>query len=436
MHSRSIWYRFVCACVIVIALVPAANDRRAEKAHATTPPTCTPSSSSAGVVDSICLFNNAYYNFDDWLIGAAAYEAVDRNVRFSAEHYDLNIVPLYNLRNYPNLITLFHQYNPQTQLFMNYASFCCMRDYHAWFDDVMNNHPDWILSDLRGNFLIWDDNPLATWFMDIGNPAYQDYWIAHVLEAAQAGSSAEDGWDGIYIDNVQISFWSQLANNTLYPSEEAYEEAAYRFLSRISAAFQSRGIPILINLWLRPEPIHPFAEWLSLVDGVKIEHFVSTWSTGFHDEATWERQVSYLEAIGRAGRIATVYPKFADDNLQARYYGLASFLLGQQGTASYFYYQIGNDYQFTPPLWFDEWALNVGSPLGDRYLAQGVWQRDYTNAKVLVNPSATQTFAIQIEEGYHIPGGQPVTAIIMAPHTGAILLRQFTTAGDTDPDQG
>lgn len=368
--------------------------------------------------EDIHLFCNAYYPFDENLSGDEALAAVDRNVRYAAEHYDVNLVSWYNLHFYPDLITRFHRYNAYTMVLMEYGSFSCLREMDDWYDDADQNHPEWFLEDSEGNRINWDGWP-DHWFMDIGNPDYQDYWVAHMIAKAQDVPASEDGWDGVYIDNVFTAMFGGLESNTTYVTDAAYEQAAHSYLANAYAQFQRAGIPILINLGPVPS-VYSYADWASLTDGIKIEHFVSSWA-GYHNSETWERQVSGLEEIGRAGKISTVYPKFIDDNLQARIYGLASYLLGRQGPHDFFYYQIQDTYTWFPPLWFTEWETAIGYPIRDRYKDQGVWQRDYSRGKVLVNPTSG-IHVVDLGRTYQRLDGVAVSRIVLREHEGAMLL--------------
>jgi alpha-glucosidase (family GH31 glycosyl hydrolase) len=62
----------------------------------------------------------------------------------------------------------------------------------------VQNHDEWFLKGSDGNRINWDDFP-DHWFMDIGNPEYQDYWVAHMIAKAQDVPAGEDGWDGVYV---------------------------------------------------------------------------------------------------------------------------------------------------------------------------------------------------------------------------------------------
>jgi len=368
--------------------------------------------------EDVHLFNNAYYPFDEELEGDEADAAVDRNVKHAAEHYDVNLVSWFNLSAYPYLITRFHQYNAAVMVVMDYSSFSCVVEADDWYNDLDQNHDEWFLKDSDGNRIRWDAWP-DHWFMDIGNPEYQDYWVGHMVAKAQDVVAGEDGWDAVHLGNAHTSMFGGVERNTTYATDAEYEEAAYGHLTNAHVQFQLVGIPIIIQLAPSPS-VYSYTEWAQMAEGVKIEHFVSSW-TGYHSADIWERQVSGLEEIGRAARISVVYPKFRYDDYQARIYGLASYLMGKEGLHDFFYYQIEGRWAWWPPLWFPEWETRIGHPIGARYKAQGVWQRSYSKGKVLANPSS-DAYVVDLGGAYQTLGGAIVTSLVLGKHEGAILL--------------
>ena len=368
--------------------------------------------------ENIHVFNNAYYPFDEGLTGDEAAAAVDSNIKYAAEHYGVNLVSWYNLLAHPDLITRFHQYNAATMVVMDYSSFSCAVEADDWYDDLDQNHDEWFLKDSDGNRIRWDGWP-DHWFMDIGNPEYQDYWVGHMIAKARDVAAGEDVWDAVEFGNVHTSMFGGVERNTTYATDADYEEAAFGHLTNAHERFHLAGIPILINLSPSPS-VYSYTEWAQLAEGVKIEHFVSTW-TGYHSTAMWELQVGGLEEIGRAGRISDVYPKFRDNDYQARIYGLASYLVGKQGPHDFFYYQIQDRWTWWPPLGFPEWETRIGHPIGDRYKAQGVWQRSYSKGKVLANPSSDE-YVIDLGGAHQTLSGAIVTSLVLGEHEGAILL--------------
>jgi hypothetical protein len=68
--------------------------------------------------------------------------------------------------------------------------------------------------------------------------------------------------------------------------------------------------------------------------------------------------------------------------------------------------------------------LDMGTPLGDYYVISGthVYARDFSNDKVLVNPSAS-SYTVSLGGNYKTLDGTTVSSITMSDHTGTILLK-------------
>ena len=69
--------------------------------------------------------------------------------------------------------------------------------------------------------------------------------------------------------------------------------------------------------------------------------------------------------------------------------------------------------------------ISLGSPLGDYYVVNGthVYARDFSSAKVLVNPTYS-SYTVNLDGNYETINGTPVPSqITVDPHNGIILKR-------------
>ena len=96
---------------------------------------------------------------------------------------------------------------------------------------------------------------------------------------------------------------------------------------------------------------------------------------------------------------------------------VASFLLGNTGHP-YFYFSPGRGQPATvdSPLYH----LRIGRPSGWYSLLDGVYQRWFSNGRVLVNPSGS-TVTVPLDTTYQEPDGTLTAVVTMPPHTGRIL---------------
>ena len=75
-------------------------------------------------------------------------------------------------------------------------------------------------------------------------------------------------------------------------------------------------------------------------------------------------------------------------------------------------------------FWLKEFDLDLGAPLGEKYLQNGLWQRDFEKAKVLVNPSDNSLVFEFSEELYFANGGRAESPLILHPGSAEILFRK------------
>jgi hypothetical protein len=105
-------------------------------------------------------------------------------------------------------------------------------------------------------------------------------------------------------------------------------------------------------------------------------------------------------------------------------YSYCSWLIRKPGM-SFYYAKVGmRPYEQFEMARSDEYNLPVGKPTSDRYLQNNCWVRDYTNARIVVNPTnKVQHIVIDknrrwLDWRYK----EPVTELEIAPITGKILL--------------
>ena len=107
-------------------------------------------------------------------------------------------------------------------------------------------------------------------------------------------------------------------------------------------------------------------------------------------------------------------------------YTVASMLLGNNGNV---WIQFESSSSSGPQSWQLDTPL-MDAPLGtptetyttvDQYLQNGVYQRDFTNGRVLVNPGSTSV-TVDLGTTMTTPDGTQLSSITMAPYSGAVLL--------------
>src|SRR5207248_3316021 len=111
--------------------------------------------------------------------------------------------------------------------------------------------------------------------------------------------------------------------------------------------------------------------------------------TSYRALTAWQQDVNMLRDSGSKGvgvfTITKTWASGTQAQKDALYkYALASYLLGNDGTAWFFfsYNNVANDSTVRLPHNYDDY----GPAKGAYYLAQNVYQRDFSKGKALVNP--------------------------------------------------
>ena len=98
-------------------------------------------------------------------------------------------------------------------------------------------------------------------------------------------------------------------------------------------------------------------------------------------------------------------------------YTLASFLMGAGGMSAFFFSDGSSESRTTPCSWC---SMPLGLPTGAYSKVGGVYQRQFTTGKVLVNPTPA-TVTVSLGGTFHDAYGHAMTSAKMTPNTGLIL---------------
>jgi hypothetical protein len=151
-------------------------------------------------------------------------------------------------------------------------------------------------------------------------------------------------------------------------------------------------------------------------------------ATWFPSVDSWEREVQALiDTDSDDATVVTVKTWGSGTPAQKeawREFALASYLLGNNGRD---WFEFTSDHSKTP--WSDLsplYDLPIGSPTQNAsnvtaYEHDGVYQRSFTNGRVLVNPGE-RSVTVSLGGTFRTPGGASVSTITLAPHSGEILV--------------
>lgn len=254
----------------------------------------------------------------------------------------------------------------------------------CWID---SRYPDWFLLDTAGRRIAKEDY----YFMDPGSQGWRDFWL-------QRASLSQEmwGWDGVFLDNVEASLAKRESLGPLpaaYPDDVSYQQASESFLQYLYLTyFKPQGRPLYANIVALREP-EVWLRYMQYLDGAMLEAFAVGWNEDYLSPEEWEEQMVMVEKTQSLGKSVILVAQGEQDDLQREQFALASYLLVNNGLAS-FRYAHYRDYNKT---WlYDNYWLDLGKPLAPRYQQGKVWKRDFANGVVTVDP-AGHTSSIEMK---------------------------------------
>jgi hypothetical protein len=292
--------------------------------------------------------------------------------------------------------------------------------------DEINPHESWFMHDPSGRRTRNADPDDAFYLMDIRNPEFRTYQIRYVMKFVNTY-----GFDGLAWDGPPGAL-TGVYDFSPGPDRSAAATWHRNILTFLREMKQALGSKLLItNSTPTHDPGVPGAEdsdFLAYVDGTSIEGFAHTPWDRYTDvpDGTWDWTQRMAQRNLSAGKYlfalygVNLEGAPIDQVKRWQIFTLASFLLHADGARAY--YQWG-PWGLPPnqqdPI-FPEMNLDLGTPLGPAYSSNGVWQRDFTRGKVLVNASESRQ-RMQLHLKFRSLTNTAVTELMLGPWTATIL---------------
>ena len=295
------------------------------------------------------------------------------------------------------------------------------------YHDAHANHPEWFLLDTQGRRVESAYFP-GHWLMDVGAAAYQQAWLDTVARELRA-----KGWDGVMLDDTNHSADWHLAGRKLAKYSDAEYRAATRsFLARVGPPLMGEEFLVLPNVYTAwPSGHDVWRDWMQFTSGA-VQEYWTKWGDdrSMHfTGADWSYRQEFLRMTQEAGKIYLGITYAPADDVRSMRYARASFLLDWDGGPSALVFEPtpgGQD------PYSEEWAMDVGTPLGPAYRVGSVWRRNFTEGIVLVNPS-TAAATIGLGGTFYLPDGSAVTRPTLGSARGLVL--RSASGPDTTPPE-
>ena len=250
------------------------------------------------------------------------------------------------------------------------------------FCDISANHPDWFLLDTNGNRM--RTSPTSNyWRMDPGNAGWRSFFVSRLLEIDQ-----QKGWSGVFLDNLEASLSEIKMDGLLpakYPDDASYQAAVRGFIQYMYANYsQAYNRPMVANIISRSTE----AQWLDYIQylgGAMQERWAVPWAStsGYLTESKWNSDMALAEKTQAQGKYIILVAQGSKTDTNRQKFAFASYLLISNGKASFRY---TNSSYYSEVWLYDNYKVQLGSPLGARYQSGTAWRRDFTNGYVVVDP--------------------------------------------------
>jgi hypothetical protein len=282
------------------------------------------------------------------------------------------------------------------------------------------------------------------WYLaELDNNDWREYWQSEIVRQIQVNES-----DGVFMDSLSVPNF--LGADRYSPN-----------LPGVDAAFESAWSERIQNWlsWLQSQPVGDYAlipnagSWItsrdntdySAADGVMIEGFALEADESPYNLEDWQLQMDRTLSLVRQDKIIITQTTVMGD--QERMFTLGSYLLLKD---HHTYMNIELDLE---PEWWPEYDIAIGSPIENAPASiselfvpeQQIYQREFDNALVLVNPTSPWdgtdlNISIDLDGTYYLaqtsgggnitpegtPTGtliyRPVTQVELPPYSAAVLL--------------
>ena len=294
----------------------------------------------------------------------------------------------------------------------------------------------------------------GNYLCDMSNAGFQSQWASNVLTVLQANA-----WDGVLIDDCNISFTPQYSGDIQDPNNYAvllndtqFTANTRDFLANALSSIKSAGFLVIPNIQ-NGANVTTFADWIALNDG-SIREFWKKYGTGDSTgtttqdppvgysrfaTATFNSDQAYFTAANTAAKllVAITYGPLTDVVMQK--YGYAAFLLDWNGRKGDGY--AWSQASYTGDPFTSYWTNDLGRPTAAKYNVQSnanLWQRDYARGVVILNASlASATFDMTSYAALKdLAHTTMPTSVVVPAGTAEILLFAQSVRPDADNAAG
>ncbi len=366
------------------------------------------------------------------------------------------LIPHYNRpvwqflrRNRPDQIMLFYLSSSSTK-----GTAKTGVQIHLDYDFINNNHREWfLLKDARNvtpqdykdedKRIRWASSDRSAsdytrFYVDVPNKDFQQWAASKVLDIVSGKKQGLTyAYDGLAMDNVYVGARLHERFRYKYPrwkyanDLKSWQKGFGDYLKTIKKVLNRHGYILVVNHNPvgrdRSKSQEVWDILYESVDGILTEQALRRgWdASSYFAGDRWLAAMSRHEEVLEKGLInwwSCRPPETGGRAYDLFSYTYCSWLLIKRSGKSFYSAMPAVGSQDV--LWYDEYDLLIGAPSSSRYLQNGCWLRDYSNAKVVVNPTR-RVRRVVIDSGkpwVDFQSKKTVSELAMPPQSGRILL--------------
>jgi hypothetical protein len=228
------------------------------------------------------------------------------------------------------------------------------------------------------------------------------------------------GYDGLFADDVWTSLrtYSYNTNASNFNSSDIsrWHTDVLDMLQYVKANISEKLLVI------NTDQLDGY-DYVDAADGMMIEPYAhAPWEPStYYSIFQLSKQISYLSAVSGMGKIIFAVSGVSDTvTSQTVKYCYASYMLGVNGSKAYWGFNDWNSGDGSKG-YYSIMDTNIGAPSGAYYSNQNVYMRDFTNGKVLFNPSDNPE-TIDLDGSFWLLNNTEVSNVTLDGYSGEILL--------------
>jgi hypothetical protein len=253
------------------------------------------------------------------------------------------------------------------------------------FCNISKNHPDWFLLDTSGNRIKTSTSSTDNFYrMDPSSSGWRSFFVSRLVENQQ-----QRGWSAVFLDNLEATL-TQIQRNGVTPAKysdnTSYRAAMRGFIQYLDTNYaRVYSRPIYANIIARSNTDEAvWFDYMQYLSGAMQERWSVDWSlTGYVSETDWKADMALAEKTQAQGKSIILHASGNQTDTNRQKFAFASYLLIANGKAAFRY---SNSSSYKEVWLYDDYKVQLGTPLGARYQSGTLRRRDFTQGYVTVDP--------------------------------------------------